>query len=134
MDAPTTNGLTKVASRHDPNTVVGQIYQGLSGLIATRKSTPALHSLGLIQPMWTDNDRVFALSRQSPRGRLLLLANFHESEQSVKADSIHYGNLDGNIRNLLDKRDLPIRQNSVAIVDGRIYLKPYESMWLVDDW
>ena len=124
---------TKVASRHDPNTIVGQIYQGLIGLIATRKSTPALHSLGLIQPMWTDNDRVFALSRQSPRGRLLLLANFHESEQSVTADSIHYGNLDGNVLNLLDKRDLPIQQRNVAIVNGRIYLKPYESMWLVDD-
>jgi amylosucrase len=116
----------KAASRHDRNSIVGRIYGGLTKLIATRKSIPALHSLGLIQPMWTDNDRVFALSRQSPRGQLLLLANFHECEQSVKADLLQSSDLGGNVRNLLDERDLNIKA-------GRIYLKPYESMWLVDD-
>jgi amylosucrase len=116
----------KAARRYDPNSTVGRIYQGLVRQIAIRKSTSALHGLGLIQPMWTDNDRVFALSRQSPRGRLLLLANFQDSEQSIDAALLHYADLDSNVRNLLDDRDF-------HLIDGRIHLEPYQSMWLVDD-
>lgn len=118
---------TKAASRHDPTSIVGRIYKGLLGLIAVRKSTPALHCFGLIQPMWTDNDHVFALSRQHPTGQLLVLANFHESEQSVKADLLQYGGLGGNIRNLLAEGSAP------TLADGRIRLAAYESMWLVGD-
>jgi amylosucrase len=117
----------EAASRHNLNSTVGQIYQGINRLIVTRKSIPALHSLGLIQPMWTDNDRVFALSRQSLRGRLLLLANFHECEQSVTANLLQYSDLSGNVRNLLNDRNFP------TLADGRIHLQPYENMWLVDD-
>jgi amylosucrase len=116
----------KAATRHDPTTAVGRIYRGLSKLIAIRKSTPALHNLSLIQPMWTDNNHVFALARRSPRGHLMLLANFQESEQSVKADLVQYGGLRGNVYNLLTEEGL-------AIADERIYLRPYESMWLISD-
>ncbi len=118
---------TKAKSRHDPTSTVGRIYQGLLKLIAVRKSAPMLHCLGLIQPMWTDNDHVFALSRSNPMGRLLLLANFHEGEQLVKADLLRYGGLSGNVHNLLAEDSLP------ALTDGCIPLKPYESMWLVGD-
>jgi amylosucrase len=118
---------TKAKSRHDPTSIVGRIYKGLLGLIAARKSTPALHCFGLIQPMWTDNDHVFALSRRNPRGKLLLLANFHESEQSVKADLLQYGGLVSNVRNLLAEGSPP------TLAEGRIHLGPYESMWLVAD-
>jgi amylosucrase len=118
---------TKAASRHDPTTITGQIYKGLLRLIATRKSTPGLHGAGLIQPMWTENEHVFALSRQHPYGQMLLLANFHESEQSVKADLVYYGGLIGNIRNLLAEASSPV------LTDGYIQLQPYESMWLVGD-
>jgi amylosucrase len=122
------------ASRYDPKSTVGRIYQGLVRSIAIRKSTPALHSLGLIQPMWTDNDRVFALSRQSPRGRLLLVANFHETPESIDAALLHYADLDGKVHNLLDDVFSPKHhKGDVLIVDGRIHLEPYESMWLVDD-
>ncbi len=116
----------KAASRHDPTTLVGRIYSGLLKMITIRKSTSALHSLSMIQPMWTDNSHVFALARLSPRGQLMLLANFHEGEQSVKADLLQYGHLTGNVHNLLTKAGL-------QIVDGRIYLQPYESMWLIGD-
>lgn len=118
---------TKAKSRHDPTSIVGRLYKGLVGLITARKSTPALHCFGLIQPMWTDNDHVFALSRRNPRGKLLLLANFHESQQSVRADLLRYGGLVGNISNLLAEGSPP------RLADGRIHLGPYESMWLVSD-
>jgi len=117
---------TKAKSRHDPTSIVGQIYQGLLRLIAARKSAPMLHCLGLIQPMWTDNDHVFALSRSNPMGRLLLLANFHESEQLVRANLLKYGGLSSNIHNLLAEEIL-------RLTDEYIHLGPYESMWLVGD-
>jgi amylosucrase len=117
----------KAENRHDSTTIEGKIYQGLRIAIAVRKSNPALHSLGLIQPMWTDNEHIFALLRRNPRGQLLLLANFHETEQSVNADLLHYAGLASNIGNLLAEGSPP------RIVDGLIYLAPYESMWLCGD-
>jgi amylosucrase len=118
---------TKAACRHDPTSIIGRIYQGMLRLIAARKSAPILHGFGLVQPMWTDNKHVLALSRRNPRGNLLLLANFHERAQSVKADFLQYGELEGNVYNLL------ARQTPLKILDGYIYLEPYESQWLVGD-
>jgi amylosucrase len=114
------------ANRHDPTQVAGRIYRGLCKLISIRKSIPALHTLSLIQPMWTDNNHVFGLSRRSPRGNLMLFANFHQAEQSVKADLVYFSGLTGSVNNLLTGADL-------QIIDGRIYLQPYESMWLMGD-
>jgi amylosucrase len=118
---------TKAENRHDSTSVAGRIYQGLLKLIMTRKSAPTLQSFGLVQPMWTDNEHVLALSRHSPRGDLLVLANFHEYAQSVKADLLQYAELGNNVHNLL------ARTTPLKITDGRIYLEPYESLWLVGD-
>ncbi len=118
---------TKAKSRHDPNSIVGRIYNGFIRLITARKSARMLHCFGLIQPLWTDNSHVFALSRSNPMGHLLLLANFHEREQSIKADLLHFGGLRGNIKNILTEESLP------AITDKYIHLEPYESLWLVGE-
>ncbi len=118
---------TKAKSRHDPTSIVGRIYNGFIRLITARKSAPMLHCFGLIQPLWTDNNHVFALSRSNPMGHLLLLANFHEHEQAVKGDLLHYGGLRGNISNILTQESLP------ALNHKYIHLGPYESLWLVGD-
>lgn len=114
------------ANRHNPRTVGGRIFAGLRALIAARAAAPALHGGGLTQPMWTDNQHVFALYRSHPRGRLLLLANFQEGEQHVAADLVWHSGLRGEVRNLLDPTGRPI-----DLTARRIRLKPYESMWLV---
>ena len=118
---------TKAKSRHDPTSIVGRIYNGFIRLITARKSARMLHCFGLIQPLWTDNNHVFALSRSNPMGHLLLLANFHEREQAVKGDLLHSGGLRGNISNILTQESLP------ALNDKYIHLGPYESLWLVGD-
>lgn len=116
----------RAEKRHDPETVIGRIYAGLRYLIAKRARTPALHSGGISQVMWTDNEHVFAFNRHHPRGRLVLLANFHEDLQDTAADLMWYGGLRGEIRNLLHPT------GAVAVTaSGRIRLKPYETMWLV---
>ena len=118
---------SKADKRHDPTTIEGRIYQGLLYLIKVRKSTSLLHSFALKQPMWTDNEHIYALSRIRPEGTVMLLANFDDNWQSVKAEMMQYGGLGSNVRNLLAE------DNSLNISEGRLYLEPYESLWLVGD-
>ena len=118
---------TKADKRHDPTKIEGRIYQGLLHLIKVRKSTSLLHNFALMHPMWTDNDHVRASRRDRPENSILLLANFDDNWQSVNADIIDNGGMVGNVRNLL------AQGSSLNISEGRLYLGPYECIWLVGD-
>lgn len=118
---------SKVDKRHNPDTIEGRIYQGLLHLIKVRKSTSLLHSFAVMRVMRTDNEHICALRRNRPEKGIMLLANFDDNWQSVKADLPRYGGVSSTPRNLLaDGIDLNISE-------GRLYLAPYESMWLVRD-
>ena len=52
-------------------------------LIQARKQTYTLHARARAYPVWTHNERVFGLIRESARGRLLVLGNFSEWGQAV---------------------------------------------------
>ncbi len=112
--------------RHERREPLGRIYAGLQLLIAARTATPAVHAGGVVQPMWTNNRHVFALYRQHPRGRMMLVANFQEGEQHIATDLIWHGGLRGEVHNLLDPlgRRLDLRL-------PQLRLAPYESLWLV---
>jgi amylosucrase len=69
--------------RLDPNTISGQIFKGLLNLIEARRRTFPLHAEAQTNAVWTHNDHVLGLVRQSPRGTLLILANVTEAEQYV---------------------------------------------------
>lgn len=114
----------KADQRHDPTAIEGRIFQGLLHLVKVRKSTSLLHSFALMHPMWTDNDHVLALARIRPEGDVILFANFDDHCQSVDAELIRYGGLKGDAHNLLAK------ETALNISDGRLYLEPYETMWL----
>lgn len=115
----------RAQQRHDAQSIAGRIYQRLRQLIAIRAATPALHGAALTQPMWTDNEHVFALARQHPGGNLLLLANFHEAAQDVSADLLWHAGLRGSVCNLLAAEAGPPPMSG-----GRLHLAAYESMWL----
>ncbi|GAB4271913.1 MAG: alpha-amylase family protein [Candidatus Promineifilaceae bacterium] len=111
------------ARRHDLETVEGRIFAGLQQLVAARKRAFALHARARTYPVWTYNERVFGLIRESARGRLLVLANFSEWGQAVS-------------RRRLD--EMGFWGELVDVVNGRsvdpysdIYLEPYQSLWLV---
>ncbi len=108
--------------RHDPNTYVGQIYQGLLALITARRNTLPLHAEADTKAVWTHNDHVFGLIRHSPRGKLLILANFSEGEQHVPG--FRLAEL-GFSRQLLDHLSEDIFRGG----DG-VGLRPYQVMWL----
>ena len=117
----------KADKRHDQTTIEGRIYQGLLHLIKIRKSTSLLHNFALLYPMWSDNDHIWLLSRKHPAGWIMLIANFDENWQSINVDLLKDGGIVGNIRNLLAE------ESSLNISEERLYLKPYETMWLVGD-
>ncbi len=69
----------------------------------------------------------YALRRDHPENSVMILANFDDNWQSVNADIIENVGSVGNVRNLLAEG------SSLNISEGRLYLAPYESMWLVGD-
>lgn len=109
-------------SRFDWQSVTGRIYQGIMHLASIRKSLLALHAQTSTQPIWTHNDHVFGMVRQSARGRLLILGNFSEQPQFVpryQLDALGFGGL------LKDHLT-----GECADLYGDLGLRPYQSMWL----
>lgn len=117
----------KADKRNDLSTVEGRIHQGLKRLLWARKSCSLLHSFAAIFPMWTDNERVWALCRKRPEGSALFLANFSEDWQSVDASIIPNSGLSGQVRDLLAP------DASLNASEGRLYLAPYQSLVLIGD-
>lgn len=118
---------TKMARRHDLQTVEGRLFSGLLNLIQARKPHSVLHNFAVFQPMRTDNEHVLVFGRRRHDGHLLVLANFHEHAESVQAHLLDHAGICGEIRNLLAEQRLFVR------ADRRLHLKPYETLWLVGE-
>lgn len=73
----------KASLRHDPNTITSRLFNGLRQLIQWRKGTPALHSQVISKAIWVGNEHVFGLVREGGPGRVLILANLTEHNQTV---------------------------------------------------
>jgi len=110
------------AKRDDWESVNGRLFQSLVSLIQARKRTPALHADAPAYAVWTHNDAVFGLLRESPRGRVLVLGNFSERSQSVPAYRLAEMHFSGPLLDCITQRSLNGWQN--------IQLEPYESLWL----
>ena len=74
----------RYAQRHDPSTVAGRMFGGLTHLIGLRRHLPAL-SGGALTPFWTQNPAVLGFQRGQGSGAVLVLANFSEQQQAVDA-------------------------------------------------
>ncbi len=108
--------------RNDDQTIPGKIFRGLQQLIKTRQRLPALHSQANSIPVWTHNDHVFGLMRQSPRGRMLILANFSEQAQSISGKRLTELGFAGK---LIDQINL-----ESIYADRSVLLRPYQTVWL----
>jgi amylosucrase len=108
--------------RRDPNMVAGRIFQGLQKQIRARQRTKALHAQAATYAVWTDNEHILGLIRTSPRGRLLVLANFSEQNQQVKVERLQALGFGSALVNQLDR----------SSVDGDqdMTLPPYQAVWL----
>ena len=102
--------------------VSGRLFQGLQQLVRVRKETIAFHAQAGAYPVWTHNDHVFGLIRESPRGRILVLGNFSDTPQSVPAYRLLEMGFGGQLVNVVDDRSIP------GWLDVR--LEPYGFLWL----
>lgn len=110
------------AQRGDAQTIPGRIFEGVARLAEARRRAFALHAQAAAYPVWTHNEQVFGLIRHSPRGRLLILANFSEDPQTAPAARLNEMGFNGRLHNILDSRTYQSWQD--------VYLDPYQAVWL----
>lgn len=110
------------AQREEPGAVAARIYGGLRRLITVRKGHPAFAG-GDMLVVDPGNGHVFSYVRQSTAGRILVLANFSETEQRISANTIRAQGLSYDFQDLVTGD--PLR------LVGDLMLDPYQFMWLV---
>ena len=114
------------ARRKEPDSVEGRVFVEFRRLVAARQRTPALHGSGPARPLWSDNRRIFAYARASPRfGRFLGLANFGDLPESCGAGVLAVAGLE-------DPRTSLSSDGGFEVRAGRILLPSQGFLWLVD--
>lgn len=106
----------KYALRKDPSTVEGRIYQGLQRLIAIRLQQPVFSGQEMLV-MDTGSPHVLGFVRTSASQRVLVFANFSESEQTIPANLLRLYGLSYQCRNLLHGVPLSTEELRLAAYD-----------------
>ena len=112
----------KAVERDDWQTSTGKIFQNIKLLVQARKRSPALHAEAASHAVWTTNEHVFGLLRESPHGRILILGNFSEWGQAISRRRVQEMGFIGPLEELISSYDLDAWSD--------LYLEPYQSMWL----
>ena len=107
--------------RTDLSTIEGQIFGKIKNMISIRKSNEYFSADHKAVPVDTGNNAVFGFHKAD---KMLVLANFSESEQWVDAKAFDWFGLPGEMKDLITGR--PVRS-----YDNHIQLGPYEYLWLV---
>ncbi|HEY0735620.1 MAG TPA: alpha-amylase family glycosyl hydrolase [Herpetosiphonaceae bacterium] len=107
--------------RHDPATVAGRVFGGLTQLIRLRKSLPVLYD-GDMEVVATGNPHVFGFVRQHAGQRLLILASFSEHSQTI----------DGNVPRMYvpGTHFVDLIAGAEINADAPLTLQPYQYLWL----
>lgn len=115
----------RATERDDWWSVPGRIFQGMRRMLSVRRRTVAFHAQAGAFPVWTHNESVFGLLRDSPHGRVLVLANFSERPQTVPGYRLHEMYFGGHL----------IDRLTGAVVDSAdgITLEGYEALWLTPE-
>ncbi len=115
--------------RHDITTVTGRIFGAMQQLILARQNTPQLHGAAPVYPIWTDNQHVFAFLRVDPvSGRLLGLANFSETAQSINLNVLVENGIVGKIRDASQPGKPPL-----TLTGERLELQAFQFIWLTSE-
>jgi amylosucrase len=93
--------------------------------LAVRRRTAALHAQSGAYAVWTHNESVFGLLRDSPRGRVLVLANFSERPQTVPGYRLHEMYFGARLVDRLTGRAMESAPD--------ITLEGYEALWLTPE-
>lgn len=112
----------KLERRHDPATVEGRIYAQITHLITLRKKNVGFagNQMDVIN---MGNDQVFAYLRTHADQRIVVLANFTEQEQALKANELRLYGLSYQFTDLISGKLLHLLSDDLR-------LDPYQVMWL----
>jgi len=111
----------KAEERHEPNTIPGRIYHGLTRIIQLRQQNLAFTraETEIVNP---GNDHVFGYFRSHENHNVLVLGNFSEREQTIEAWRL---------------RQLGLRKTNIDLVSGKtivaareLVMAPYQFMVL----
>lgn len=112
----------QAGQRHDWQTVTARIFHATCDMIQARKHTLSLHAEARCYAVWTHNEQVFGMIRASARGRLLVLANFTERDQTVPRHRVHDMGFKGELVDRLEGKVLDSWSD--------LKLEPYRVLWL----
>jgi glycosidase len=99
-------GPEEYARRDDPSTREGRIYHGLRDLIALRKGHAAFAGQEM-QVMDTGSETVLGYVRGAQKERVLVLANFSETEQVLPADRLRLYGMSYTFNDLVTGQPVP---------------------------
>jgi amylosucrase len=106
--------------RHNSHTTAGQIFAGLSKMIAVRQAQPVLSAP--IEAVDSGNAHVLAYAHYHETGPLLVLANFSENPQLITSETLHQQGLSWPALDL-------ITGSHIGLDEG-LALSPYQLAWL----
>jgi len=111
----------RMAARRQPETIAGRLFSALHRLIALRQQTPALAGAEMTV-IDAGNPHVLAFVRHHQGERVLVLANFSESGQTVAANIVRTHGLAYEFVDLVANRPLSL--------GAELVLEPYGFVWL----
>jgi glycosidase len=111
----------RMAKRHDEKQLEGQIYGRLQRLIRIRKQHDVF-SGNEMQVIDSGNAHVLGYVRRYDGGRVLVLANFAEHEQQIRANELRLRTLSYQLSDLVTDRAITTDQD--------LTLEPYQFVWL----
>jgi len=103
----------------DTDTLEWRFFNEMVKLCRQRKQTPAFRNGGMTL-VDTGNPHLFAYIRGSREQRLLIVNNFSEFEQVMKADKLAAASLTGITRDIFSQAMLPVGED--LVLDGYRYL------------
>ncbi len=118
----------RLARRSDHASVEGRIYTRLQHLIKARAQTAAFAGSAM-QVLPLENDHIFGYVRThagAEAGRVVVLANFSEASQPVRANELRLYGLGYQFRDL-------VSGESLVSGDADVVLEPYQVLWLVGE-
>ncbi len=116
---------SRVAQRHDLDTIAGQAFQGLAHLARVRASLPQLHAAAAPEILWGADDGVLAVVRRHPSGPIVGLYNVTGEWRPFEMARL-------NALGFMRPRNALDDHLVTPGADGVIRLRPYAAWWIVE--
>lgn len=106
----------------DPSSVECRIFSAIANLSEVRRRTPAFHAQATARPVSVGNDKIFALLRESPRGKVLVVANMSPEPYAIGLQSAPWFTPGAGLRDLISGHP----------EERTVRMGPYQVRWLTE--